>query len=168
MSDFNDRMVRRLGGEGYVPPPVREPGARPTMRPAPDGTSSPSVAGHGAGHDGYGYINPPEPPPALAAPDRDPNTVAFSRAYQAHGEDVRRVRFRKPVTRDIKQAGNPIKAVVGTDGRLADLEIKWDVVAKYVVMLSDPPLPPSTVDSLEYEDLDACAGVIAGFFVKTA
>ena len=103
-----------------------------------------------------------EPAPA---PLRDPDTVVFSKTYMAFGEPVKQVKFRRPVTRDIRKFGNPLKVKPDENGE-ADIELKWDVVANYVSALSDPPLPPTTVDELDYFDLDACAAVIAPFFVR--
>ncbi len=99
------------------------------------------------------------------APPRDPSSVVFSKTYMAFGEPVKQVKFRRPVTRDIRKFGNPLKVKPDENGE-ADIELKWDVVANYVSALSDPPLPPTTVDELDYFDLDACAAVIAPFFVR--
>ncbi|CAN0490298.1 unnamed protein product, partial [Phaeothamnion confervicola] len=64
--------------------------------------------------------------------------------------------------------GNPLKLITATDGTIVDIEMKWDIVARYVSLLATPPMPPSTVDQLEFFDLDACAAVIARFFVRLA
>lgn len=170
MNDRTDRPVRRLDDDGYV---TERPAAAPRMRradpreladheqdayepQAPRSASSPAAVAAAQGK------------PAPQRDEEDENVVVFSKAYQAHGEDVRRIRLRRPVTKDIKVCGTPIRPHIGDDGRIVDIEIKWDVVARYIPLLSDPPLPPSTVDKMEFFDLDACAGVLARFFVRTA
>lgn len=114
---------------------------------------------------------PAQPAPAAAAPPAvaaDENTVTFSRAYRAHDIEVRSIRLRKPVTKEIRKLGNPLKLNVDEKGVVTDVEIKYDVVANYIPVLSTTPLPPSTVDLFEFADLDRCAGVIVGFFAPTA
>jgi hypothetical protein len=110
-----------------------------------------------------------EPPPASSAPAApvlpDRVEVTFSKPYMAHGEPVRRIMLRRPVTREIKQFGSPVRLKLDDEGRIDEIDCKWDVVASYIPVLSDPPLPPSTVDQLEFVDLDACAGALGPFFM---
>lgn len=134
------------------------------MRPAPQGYGEPQ--------DGY---EPQASPAAVSAAQgrpvsqpEDEGVVVLSKPYMAYGEPVTRVRLRRPVTKDIKNIGNPFKLTMAPNGTIADIEIKYSVVSAYIPLLADPPLTPATVDQFEFVDLDNCAGVIAGFFVKTA
>lgn len=146
-------------GEVYQQPghqaPLQPP--QPAMRAAPVGYELPAATAPVA-----------VPAAPAAAPVADENVVVLSKPYQAHGEMVSRIVLRRPVAREIKQCGNPLKMVTAPDGRIVDMEIKWDVVTKYIPLLASPPLPPSTVDQFDFFDLDACAAVLAPFFVKLA
>lgn len=153
----------RSGGSEYGAPYAQQP--QPSMRPA--GANPPAAyPAHVDEPWGKGAPAPPAVATAPAAPAEDPNVVIFSRAYEAHGDEIRRITLRKPVTKEIVKCGNPLKFDTDDVGRIRDIEVKYDVVAKYIPLLSTPPLPPSTVANLEFFDLDACAGVICSFFVK--
>ncbi|MBL8565884.1 MAG: phage tail assembly protein [Hyphomicrobiaceae bacterium] len=151
--------TRHLGGHDYgtgIPPiDQRTAPPRPSVRPAPT----------------RGAMEAAEPFPAIAATpgefsaDVDDGAIALSRTYRAYDTEVSRIKLRRPLARDIKQHGNPLKLTTGPDGRVAEIEVRWDAVAAYVSALASPPLPPSTVDEFEFIDLDACAAVIARFFV---
>ncbi len=94
--------------------------------------------------------------------------VHLSRAYQAHDVAVTRFQLRKPVTRDIRAFGNPFKVKLTPQGMIEDIDVRYDAVAKYVAVLSVPPLPPSTVDQFEFEDIDSCAAAMMPFFMRLA
>ena len=97
----------------------------------------------------------------------DETTVEFSRAYTAHGESVHRVRFRTPTGKDIMRLGNPVRFV---PPRAGEDDIEINVIASrvgdYIVALSEPPLPKSTVGQFEIVDFNACSQVITAFFTK--
>jgi len=173
------------GGQEYAPQPAPTPAAeayapQPVMRSAPQGyqpqpapqtyAQAPVAAQVAAAPPVAPVQHYPAAPAPVAAPAKpaDPNEVILSKAYFAHDEEIDRITLRKPVTRDIKKLGNPVKIQTNAEGVIVDMDMRWDLVAKYISVLATPPLPPSTVDQFEYEDLDACAGVIAGFFVKLA
>lgn len=179
---------RRAGGQEYAPyaPPV--PGSPeahaveyalpPVMRAAPQGYQPQPAP---AQVDPYAFAQavaapPPAPPPvvharapapdAQAAPAADERpVVTFSRAYPAHDVEVRTVRLRKPTTRDLRRCGYPMRNAVNAAGMPVALEELPDVVARYVTALSDPPLPPSTVDQLDLDDFGKCSAVVLGFFL---
>lgn len=177
----SDGATRRVdtshhyGWAGQAPQPPH--GQPPVFQPQTQAPIPPPAV-YPAASTEQQYSPPPAPAPAVAAGNggpvvaRDRNAVVFANPYIAYGEPVTRVEFRRPLAKDVAKHGNPIKPVFGSspDGReiLLDVEIKWDVVVALIPALSRPPLPPSTVDQLEWEDLDACAGVICGFFMKTA
>ncbi len=103
------------------------------------------------------------------APPTEAGVVHFSKSYMAHGEPVSRITLRRPVTKEIRTAGTPFRIVLKADGvTIEDVEQRWDAVAKYIELLATPPLPPHTVDQLEFEDLAACAGVLFDFFLPTS
>jgi hypothetical protein len=172
------------GGQEYAPQQMQAPAAeayppQPVMRQAPP-AFQPQPAPHSyAAPPQVAAVQPvapvqhyPAAPAPVAAPVAAPvpagNEIILSKAYIAHDEEVDRITLRKPVTRDIKHLGNPLRVVTAPDGTIQDFEVRWDLVAKYITALASPPLPPSTVDQFEFFDLDACAAVIARFFVKLA
>lgn len=95
----------------------------------------------------------------------DPALVVLSRAYEAHDLSVQAVRFRKPTTKDLRKCGYPMRNALNVAGSAVGIDELPDVVAKYVTLLSDPPLPPSTVDQFELDDFSKCSAVILGFFL---
>lgn len=164
-------------GVPYSPPPgqmhaISAPRA-PTHFDQPPGAAAPAMPP-------YAVAPPPAAPAASPAAVQaaqgqpvvahDPETIVdLSKPYlAANGEQVTQVRFRRPLGKEIAKYGNPIKPIVNDRGIVDDVDIKWDVMAKLVSALSDPPLPGPTVDRFEWVDLDSCAGVIARFFVRTA
>lgn len=150
----------------YTPPPVEAFAPVPQTRPAPAAYQPQVAPAQPVPQVAPAYAPvAASAPPAPATPARE-NEVLLSKHYSAHDEEVDRITLRRPITRDIKKLGNPVKIQTNADGIIVDMDMRWDIVAKYISVLSTPPLPPSTVDQFEYEDLDACAGLIAGFFVK--
>lgn len=141
-----------------VPPPAAYDYGAPPPDPRQQAAYAPPVVG-------------PSVPP-VAAPraddDRAADVVVFSRPYEAFGEPVSRIRLRRPVAKEIGRFGNPVKMTISAGGVIEDVDIKWDRALGYIAALSDPPLPPSTVAQLEWDDLDACGAVLAGFFVRLA
>lgn len=170
-SDAHMASAQSRGVPGAATPEQHyaEPGSRPRpeMRPAPQGYGEPQ--------DGYkdGY-EPQASPAAVSAaqgrpvsPPEDPdrNLVILSRPYYALGEEVTRVRLRKPVARDVKKCGYPLRPVFADDGMsMKGYDILPDVIVKYIPLLSDPMLTPATVDQLEIGDLNAFSTVINRFF----
>lgn len=140
--------ARHLGGQDYGIPPIeqRRSTQRPSMRPAPNAIV--------ATQDD------------TAATDDNEGVVELSKPYRAYDIEVTRIKLRRPLTREIKKCGNPLKLTTGVDGRVTDIDVRWDVVAAYIPLLASPPLPQSTVDEFEFVDLDACAAVIASFFAR--
>lgn len=140
--------TRQLGGQDYGIPPIEQRSStqRPTMRPAPNAIAA--TQGD------------------AAAADDDDGVVILSKPYLAYDVDVSRIKLRRPLTREIKKCGNPLKLTTGADGRVTDIDVRWDVIAAYIPLLASPPLPQSTVDQFEFVDLDACAAVIASFFAR--
>jgi hypothetical protein len=143
-------------GEVYAQPGHQAPyqAPQPAVRPAPAGYEAAPAA-------------PPAPrpaPPAAAAAAGGP-VVTLTRPYQAHDVDVQSVRFRKPTTKDLRKCGYPMRNATNANGVPVAMEELPDVVARYVSALSDPPLPPSTVDQFELEDFSRCSAVILGFFL---
>lgn len=176
MTNQTKPPVRRLDGASMTGSP-RAPQQRPQRQPEPEFSARPLEEYADEAHEDYDAeppapapAAPPRRPPAPPAPavgdGDDENVVVFSRAYQAHGDAISRIRLRRPVTKEIRQIGNPLVFDTNERGGMVIKEINLDRIARYVVVLSDPPLPPSTVDQLDYFDLDACAAVIGPFFVR--
>lgn len=158
------------GGAEYGAPQYAP--QQPTMRPV---GSQPAPA-YDAGAEPWGKAaapSAPAAPPSQAASAAAALAVAgddavyLSRAYQAHGEEVRVVRFRRPTGRDAAQCGYPFR-VVQSPGSPDGMEYKVipESVSKLIVALSSPPLPRSTVDAMDIRDWTACSGKINGFFLE--
>lgn len=95
----------------------------------------------------------------------DPNRVVFSKPYQAHGDAVAAVTFRKPKGGDIGKHGVPLRYIQPEEGgNQLEMKINAAAVNNYIIELSDPPLPRSTVDQLEVDDWNNCSRIICGFF----
>lgn len=145
---------RRGGGDEYAP--------RPVSRPAP--------AGYGETMEGWGQQPPPPPASAPSQPAVAPRTehadeVVFSRPYNAYGDEVRKIRLRRPTGMDLRKCGYPMRAVLNPDTQQMDgLDFVPSNIAKLIVALSNPPLPMSTVDSLELDDYEKCSKLVCSFF----
>jgi hypothetical protein len=170
---------RRPGGGEYGVWP-EEPAPQPVMRQAPQGyqpqpaqpqsyAQAPAAQQHAAVPAYAPVAQYPAPTPASSpappepSPD-DANVVVLSKAYQAHGEMVQRVRIKRHTVKQLRMLGYPIRNVVGPMGTIVALEELPDVVAKWIVALSDPPLPPSTVDSMDMDDFATCSQAVLGHF----
>jgi len=169
------------GGQEYAPPPPPAHDSwdpQPVMRPAPQGyQAQPPRAPQGyappPAEAVVAAINAPQASPAAVAaatgaPVEDEfETVELSRAYTAHNETVRVLRFRKPSGADLRKYGYPIRQIINPDtGRVESIEINAAIAAKYIVALSTPPIPPSTIDAMSIHDADACNGAIVRFFLR--
>jgi len=164
--------------EAYEPHPAPAPyEPQPMARPAPQGfqprpaTPQPHALSQHA--TPYVPLQAPMPPApvvaaAVARPDAqqpDKGVVELTRSYDAHDVAVKVVRFRKPTTKDLRKCGYPMRNVVNVGGNVSGIDEIPDIVARYITVLSDPPLPPSTVDQFELEDFSRCSAVIIGFFL---
>lgn len=182
MSDQTRHDPRRFagGGDEYAPraPHSSSPSEahrvsaprEPVMRPAPQGYAPQAYASPPApeswGPPAQSYA-PESPAPAPAPqPPADSRTVTLSKGYRAHDlDDVRTIRFREPTGREYRKFGVPFRYAV-TDGASAEtsLIVQMDIVANYIVCLSEPAIPMSTVDRMTIEDMNACSRVITDFF----
>jgi len=185
------RDVRRLGGAEYAPGYDPQPSVRPVPQPVsprlqasldkiiPEEWRQQAreiVAQEMAQAAQAQTLPAPPPPPAQAttapvqvAPPAlstsGPNTVKLSRAYKAHDVDVQVVTFRKYTVKELRKVGYPLRNVFGPDGMPAGLDELPDVVARYMSVLSEPPLPPSTIDAMDVDDFALCSRAILLFFV---
>jgi hypothetical protein len=173
------------GGEEYAPQPVMRPapqGFQPqpaaplqvppqyvqAPQPPPVQPYAPPPAEHYAQPV---YAAPPAPhpvaPPAMpAAPAAsDDAVVVLSRAYRAHGDSVQTIRFRKPTAKDIRKAGWPMRNAINSNGVPCAIEELPEVAARYMSLLSIPPIPPSTVDEFDLDDFAKCSAVVTSFFL---
>lgn len=171
---------RQHGGQEYAPhaPQIRQPSMRPAAPP------------HDPQYETYGFPStathqsPERPAPtappqvaavspaaveATAAAPRDDGAevVELSRTYMAHGEPVKRLTFRKPTGLDLRKYGYPVRQIINPDtGRIEAIEVNAAIAAKYIVALSSPPIPPSTVDAMDFHDADLCNGAVVRFFMR--
>lgn len=121
---------------------------------------------------------PPQLPDAAGVPERpvlSPETadisreVRLSKGYQAFDLVVDRLRFRRPTAQDLQTVGvNPFKFSIDAELIVQDVEVNWKAAAHFVSLLSQPPVPPSTVAKFDLDDLDACAGALSRFFMTAS
>jgi len=164
-----------LGGAEYVTDVRPARMAPPAHQVAPATATVPSVPAASASL-AEGAVAPQTygAPDAVAAAQGAPvpaksedGVVKLSRTYMAHGEPVARIRLRKPLALDIaKSGGLPVRPLFNENGQAAGADVKWDAIIKYVAALSEPPLPPSTVNTFVFADIEACADVLLGFFMQ--
>ena len=152
--------TRRMGGGDFVPPIEERTSQRPQSRPAPQRgdyrvqTETATAAVEAAQGE------PPE------RPAFNPFTVKLSRPYKAYDDDIHEVTFREPKPADVMQIGYPMRHILDpATGQMMALEILPDKGARYVVALSNPPIPMSTVQAMDFGDFDKCLGAVCSFFV---
>lgn len=158
----HDTATRRFGGSDFVPPvDQRTAPPRPQSRPVPDYPVYADTAP--AGYDAAAGTSAPPPPPPQVAED---GVVHLSRGYRAHDlDDVRRIKLRRPTTADLRKCGYPMRTMLDHSGRPCAVEELPDVIGRYVALLSDPPLPQSTVNELTLEDFSRLSTCVVGFFM---
>lgn len=88
-------------------------------------------------------------------------TLKLSKPITAHGQEVSELTFADPTSKDVIELGFPYLVVIGADGQAAT-EFRSQVVAKYITKLA--AIPAGAVQSLAVSDLNACVGVVMGFF----
>jgi hypothetical protein len=88
--------------------------------------------------------------------------VPLSRAVKAHGDEVSELTLREPTTKDVIELGLPTLIIPGADGNSAGVEIRQQVIARYIMRLAAIPL--GSVESLSLGDFAACTAAVMGFF----
>lgn len=145
------------GGAEYSGPQY----AQPSMRPV---GSQPAAPTYDAGADPWGKSAAPSASAAVT-PAASEGVVNFSRPYMAHGEEVRRIKLRRPSALDLRRCGYPMRAVLNPETQMMEgLDFVPANITKMIVALSSPSLPPSTVDSFDLDDYEKCSKVVCGFF----
>lgn len=151
--------TRRVGGGDFVPPVEERMSPRPQMRPVPergDFRNGEAAASAIAAVNGEAISHP-----------GDDVEVTFSRTYEAYGEPVRSIKLRRPTTLELRKCGYPMRSLINPNTQEMDgLDFKPDAIAKYIQLLSSPPLPPSTIDTIELDDFELCSKAVVSFFLK--
>lgn len=159
----NAAQPRPGGAEYGYQPPDQTPG--PSSRPVPQGYTAYSAVEQQLS----GLVDAVSYPPAApvpAMPEPGPNEVFLSRPYSAHDVELRKVEFREPTGAEYRKYGPPIRYVERSDGVAIEFCTSPDIaiVAKYAVELSKPPIPLSTFDAMNVQDVNAISRVICAFF----
>ncbi len=152
---FDNQQPRRVSGADYGAQPA--PQQPPQRQPA--GTVSQQFD--------QLISDVQQPRQAMGANKLGRNEVWLSRAYQAHDLDVQRIKFREPTGKEYRQFGIPVRYVTSDSGGVVaetSVVVNIDIVGNYIVVLSDPPVPSSTVDRMSVDDINACSRVICDFF----
>lgn len=87
--------------------------------------------------------------------------MKLKKPIKAHGEEIDALSFREPTTEDIIEIGLPTLIISGEGGAVG-VEIRQNVIAKYISKLAAIPL--SSVKSLSLADFSAASGEVMGFF----
>jgi Phage tail assembly chaperone proteins, E, or 41 or 14 len=103
----------------------------------------------------------PKQEAAAPAPTR-PKEVVINLTWpvQAHGEEVKQLKFRRPTGGDIMALGDGYPIVINwTTGQITP---NPKVMGEIMSTLAG--VPPSTIRSLDAEDWSTCAHALMGFF----
>ena len=87
----------------------------------------------------------------------------LSKPIQAHGEEIRELRFRDPTGRDIRLCGNPVEVALGGDSP----DIGFDEKKMTAMMSALAEVPPSTIDALPASEWTAIAWALTPFFLPS-
>lgn len=149
-------QTKRIDNPGLTARPRATEAPKPEAPPAdePEGELDPVIT-----------TKPVEPAPDASAVPKQTNVAVLSKAYLAFGDPVQKITFRRPVGRDLKIGGRPLRPVYDSAGKQIDLEYDEDRIFKYISLLSSPPIPPTTVEQLEIDDFYECAAAVASFFL---
>lgn len=81
---------------------------------------------------------------------------------QAHGEEVTEITLRRPTVPECRA----IKALPYSIDKDEAVSLNLDVAAKYIAVCS--AIPPTSVNTLDLNDLNSLAWEVAGFFLTPA
>lgn len=163
----------RPGGAEYGAPQYQTPQApgrqQPSMRPAAQQAQASGwaeTAEYREPLQTYSAAGPSVPQPAQpTGVAKSPSEVVLSKPYNAHGSDVQVVSFREPTVPEIRRLGYPLRNGINAQGIPCALEELPDVVGHYISLLSKPPLPPSTINSMTPADFSRCSSAVLNFFL---
>lgn len=88
--------------------------------------------------------------------------IQLSKPIKAHGEEVDQITLREPITKDVIELGLPTLIVAGPGGKSVGVELRQDVLSRYVSRLAK--IPMSSVEAMSLSDFSACTAVVMGFF----
>ena len=96
-----------------------------------------------------------------AAPTRPKEIIIeLTTPVQAHGEEIKQLKFRRPTGGDIMNLGDGYPIVINwTTGQVTP---NPRVMGEIMSTLAS--VPPSTIRSLDAEDWSTCAHALMGFF----
>jgi tail assembly chaperone E/41/14-like protein len=102
-----------------------------------------------------------DPEAAQAPPDEEISLEqALSKPIQAHGEEVRLLRWREPTGGDIERAGNPVK--LDFSGERPSIGFDEKKMSAMMSVLAS--VPPSSIRQLTAKDWNAVAWKLFRFF----
>lgn len=89
-------------------------------------------------------------------------TVPLKKPITAHAEELRSITLREPTAEDVMAEGFPTLMVPSTDGKSVAVDIRANVVGRYISRLGG--IPMSSVKTLSLPDLQACMNEVMSFF----
>lgn len=93
-------------------------------------------------------------------------TIPLKKPITAHAEEVREITLRVPTAEDVMAEGFPTLMRPGEDGKSVAVEVRANVVGRYICRLGG--IPMSSVKQLGLSDLQACTNEVMGFFGEGA
>ena len=94
------------------------------------------------------------------APEQDPFEYVLSKPIQAHGEEIKILKWREPTGGDIERAGNPVQ--LDFSGENPTMTFNERKMAAMISTLT--AIPPSSVRQLTAKDWNAIAWRLFRFF----
>ena len=92
------------------------------------------------------------------------NTVTLSAPVEAHGEELKVLKFREPTGADIMKFGYPV-ALETKRGKGMRVSVDTEIAGTLAAHLAG--IPPSVIRCLPLADFNAVVGTVAGFFMES-
>lgn len=90
------------------------------------------------------------------------SVVPLSKPIEAHGQTITEITLREPTTEDVMAEGFPTLMVPSADGKTVCVEVRANVVGRYIARLG--AIPPSSVKKLSIADFQRCLNEVMSFF----
>lgn len=88
--------------------------------------------------------------------------VTLRKSIQAHGDEVKELRFREPTAGDIEKCGNPVNLEFNEDGKP---KMSFEAKSMSAMMSALAAVPPSSIRSMHPRDWENAAWNLASFFM---
>lgn len=89
-------------------------------------------------------------------------SIPLSKPVTAHGEQISEINLRAPTTEDVIELGLPTLLIPSADGTSTAVELRQQVLARYISRLGS--IPAGSVKALTLKDFSLCTAAVMGFF----